>query len=80
MVLGDMKIIKTQISDTKLGFTDYSRKLLEEGEKEDTRLEFYREDMLCLYGEIGRAAKLTIRENNREGPKHTKYVPFPTFK
>ena len=71
-----MKTIKVQINSTNLSFTEYSRKLIEQGEAEDTILEFYRGEMLCLYGKIGDASKLTIKENAKEGPVYVKYRPF----
>lgn len=68
------KTIKVQINDD---FTGTCRKLLEDGEDPSTQLEMYRKDMLCLSGNIGKCAKLTVEESKKKGPRFRKYSPFP---
>lgn len=58
-------------------FTDYCRYLVSEGISDGYRLEAYRGETLCLYtNDIGKAAKLTIRENSKVGPIFVKYKPL----
>ncbi len=82
------KTIKVQITDIDQFYStkcpknhspeyDYCRQLLEEGHPEDTRLEIYRGEMLCLtIFSVGEGAKWAIIENNKEGPRKRKYESF----
>jgi hypothetical protein len=58
---------------------DYCRKLISEGEKEDTRLEVYRhrDTPDVIVKSIGEASKWAILENETEGPRFVKYNPMP---
>lgn len=67
---------------------DYCRKLIEDGEDPETKLEVYRTviedgqqvEMLCLIiKEIGKGAEVAVLENNKKrnaGPKFIKYRPL----
>lgn len=91
-----MKTIKVQMKDIvkHIGWSidgrepvnhspafDYCRKLLKKGYPDDTRLEVYREDVLCLIcPSIKEGAKWKILENKDHGPKIKRYQPFVSFK
>lgn len=78
--------IKVQVNDIVIlkdqdPFTTYCRKLIKDGAKPNTRLEMYRGDILCLFtNNIGKTAKITVREDERRGPEFTKYKEFPKQK
>lgn len=61
---------------------DYCRKLIKDGELGSTKLEVYRDEMLCLtIPSIEEGAKWAMRENDKKidaGPRFIKYRPFPT--
>lgn len=60
-----MKVIRKDITDlpnTNTPFLSGCRKLLEEGEDINTRLEMYRGGIFCLGGKIGECAKWTVLE------------------
>lgn len=68
------KTIKVQMTDT-YSMPAHCRRLLKAGESPDTRLEAYRGEMLCLItNNIGKAAKLEVRENGQGTPKFVSYI------
>lgn len=60
----------------------YCRRLIEEGVDSTTRLEVLyddKDDIRVFARSIGDAAKLTVQENSKEGPRFVKYTPFPSL-
>jgi hypothetical protein len=55
-----------------------ARKLIERGHNLTDRLEAYRDDTLCLGGLLGTFARLTVKENTRDGvPRFVRWAPPP---
>lgn len=80
-----MKTIKIKFKD--LGKSEsvwnYSRKLIEEGEPEDSRLEIYRdydEEPDLIVKNIGVSARYYLYENPKKGFEYRKWRPLPDFK
>ena len=84
-----MKTIKVQMNDINKWYGrdregennsptfDYCRKLLKEGEDPSTKLEVYRDEMLCLTTTLKEGSKWKIEETEKKGPRFRKYEPFP---
>ena len=56
--------------------TSMARQLVKMGYPENSQLEFYRGDQLCLSGMLGRLAGLITVETDR-GLRFMQYKPFP---
>ena len=68
---------ETLLCTSRLPFFDGARLLLSQGYPADTALSLRhsRKDFVSLRSTIGEAAKLTVIENERVGPRITKFRP-----
>jgi hypothetical protein len=74
-----MKIQITEIPNlnSKAPIFSYCRHLIKKGIHPRTKLEVYREDTLALsIKTINKGAKLSVKEDNQDGPYFIKYRPF----
>lgn len=81
--MNTIKIDASQLYKTaKAPIFDYCRKLIKEGVNPNTRLEVYRghSDPDVSVPNIGEGSKLTIRENDFEGPRVVKFEELDTSK
>jgi hypothetical protein len=65
----------------KTSICNESRKLLAAGASENDRIELFRGETLCVSGNVGKLAKLTLVENKDGLPtfRYAKWTPFPTL-
>jgi hypothetical protein len=68
------------ICTSRTPFFAAARKLLEHGTvpDEDITMRHKGSDRLCLSSTVGAAAKLTVTEDERVGPRQGKYQPYPS--
>lgn len=76
-----MEVLEINYEDlpknTKTPYLTHCRRLIEEGHPEDTKINFFKEGRPALViNHLGKASKITVLENEREGPRLVRHKGF----
>jgi hypothetical protein len=66
--------------DFETSIYEAARKLIAEGADPEDEIETQRDGAPCMRGNIGRCAKLAVRDSPRRGLEIVPYKPFPALR